>query len=91
VYSLGEEGKQFLKNGLPEKRALMLISKQGGKASLKDLSNVLDKTEIPVAIGWLKQKGWVDIKKDKDTVLEITSEGKKALKQKQKKKKYLNC
>jgi len=80
VYSLESEGKQFLKNGLPEKRALMLISKQGGKASLKDLSKVLEANEIPVAIGWLKQKGWADIKKDKDTILEITSEGKKALK-----------
>ena len=79
VYSLGKEGKQFLKEGLPEKRSLQLISEKGGKASLRDLSNVLQKYEIPVAIGWLKRKGWATIKKDKDTILEITPDGKKAL------------
>jgi phenylalanyl-tRNA synthetase alpha chain len=83
VYSLGKEGKQFLKKGLPEKRALKLISDKKGKASLKDMSSVLEKNEVPVAIGWLKKKGWANIKKeDKDTVLEITNEGKKALKAK---------
>jgi phenylalanyl-tRNA synthetase alpha chain len=76
VYSLGKEGKQFLKNGLPEKRALQLISKKGGKASLKDFSSILNKQEIPIAIGWLKRKGLVTIKKDKDTIFQITSVGK---------------
>jgi len=80
VYSLGKEGKQFLTNGFPEKSALKLISKKGGKASLKDISSVLTKQDIPIAIGWLKRKGWATIKKDKDTIFEITSEGKKALK-----------
>lgn len=80
VYSLGKEGKQFLKNGLPERRALQFISQKGGKTSLTDIKTVLEKEEIPVAIGWLKRKGWATIDKDKDTILEITSEGKKALK-----------
>ena len=31
VYSLGKEGKQFLNKGLPEKRALKLISEKNGK------------------------------------------------------------
>ena len=42
VYSLGNEGKQFLNKGFPEKRALELIVKKGGKVSLKDLSTVLN-------------------------------------------------
>jgi phenylalanyl-tRNA synthetase alpha chain len=82
VYSLGNEGKQFVKNGLPEKRALQLIYNKGGKASLNEISTVLNKQEIPVAIGWLKRKGWAYIKKDKGTILEITGDGKKALKTK---------
>jgi len=82
IYSLGKEGKQFLNKGFPEKRALELIYKKGGKATLKDISTVLNKQEIPVAIGWLKKKGWAYIKKEKDTILEITDNGKKALKQK---------
>jgi len=94
VYSLGKEGKQFLKKGLPEKRALQLISNKNGKASLKDLSSVLEKNEVPVAIGWLKKKGWANIKKEhKDTILEITDVGKKTLKtesEDEKILKYLN-
>ena len=61
VYSLGKEGKNFVKNGFPEKRALEFISKKGGKSSLKEMSSVLEKQEIPVAIGWLKRKGWTTI------------------------------
>jgi len=80
VYSLGKEGKQFLEKGLPEKKALTLISNKGGKASLSDLSTVLNKEDVPVAVGWLIKNGWANIKKDKDTILEITDEGKKALK-----------
>jgi len=89
VYSLGKEGKQFLKKGFPEKRALDLIFKNGGKASLKDLSSVLDKKEIPVAIGWLKRKNLISIKKDKETILEITKSGKKAINTKSEEEKVL--
>ena len=79
VYYLGKEGKQFLEKGLPEKIALKLISEHGGKAALKDLSQALSKGDIPVAIGWLRKKDWATIKKDKDTIFEITENGKKAL------------
>jgi len=78
VYLLGKEGKQFLDNGLPEKRALVFILKNKGKASLKDLFSVLKSNEIPIAIGWLKKNNWAYIKKDKETILEITETGKKA-------------
>ncbi len=81
VYSLGKEGKHFLEKGLPEKRALGFISDKNGRASLKDLSAVLDEQEKSVAVGWLKRNDWTTIKKEKDdTILEITEKGKKALK-----------
>jgi phenylalanyl-tRNA synthetase alpha chain len=80
VYVLGKEGKQFLQKGFPEKRALQLISDKKGKLNLKELLTVLNNQDVPVAIGWLKKKGWATIKKEKDTVLEITEDGKKALK-----------
>lgn len=79
VYSLGKEGKEYLNTGLPEKRALESIIKNNGKATLKQLSKELPKQEIPVAIGWLKRNGWANIKKEKETVLEVTSEGKTAV------------
>ena len=77
VYSIGKEGKLFLKNGFPEKKALELILKKGGKANLRDFSTILKKQDIPIAIGWLKRKGWATIKKEKDTTFEITNDGKK--------------
>ena len=80
VYMLKKEGKEFLKNGLPEKRALKIIFDKKGRATIKDISIVLRNNEIPVAIGWLKRKKWADIKKDgKDRVLVISEKGKVAL------------
>jgi len=78
VYSLGKEGRRFLEKGLPEKRALKAIFEKGGVIILSNLSGVLEKNEIPIAIGWLKKNGWATIRKDKETVLEITEKGKKA-------------
>jgi len=79
VYSLGKEGKRFVEKGLPEKRALKLLSDKKGTISLKDLSAILDSDEISVAIGWLKTNGWASIRKEKDTIIEITDKGKKAI------------
>ncbi|MCX6662637.1 MAG: phenylalanine--tRNA ligase subunit alpha, partial [Euryarchaeota archaeon] len=79
VYSLGKEGKRFVEKGLPEKRALKLLSDRKGTITLKDLSAVLDSDEISVAIGWLKTNGWASIRKEKDTIVEMTDKGKKAL------------
>lgn len=78
VYSLGKDGRRFLEKGLPEKRALKALFEKKGMISLKDLAGPLEKNEIPIAIGWLKKNGWATIKKEKETVLEITEKGKKA-------------
>lgn len=79
VYSLGTEGKRFIDTGLPEKRALRLLSEKKGIITLQDLSNVLSSAEIPIAIGWLKTNHWATIRKEKETILEITDAGRKAL------------
>jgi phenylalanyl-tRNA synthetase alpha chain len=79
VYSLGKDGKRFIDKGLPEKRALKLLMEKKGTITLKHLSTVLDPDEIPIAIGWIKTNGWATIKKDTETIIEITDAGKKAL------------
>lgn len=79
VYSLGKEGKRFIEKGLPEKRALKVLSDNKGTLPLQALSSVLDPDEIPVAIGWLKTNGWATIRKEKDTIIEITSKGTAAM------------
>ena len=90
VYSLGKEGKHFLEKGFPEKRALKALSERKGVLSLKDLSGVLDKNEVPIAIGWLKKNGWATIRKEKETVLEITEKGKKECSEVSEDEKILN-
>jgi len=78
VYSLGKEGKRFVEKGLPEKRALRLLTEKKGTITLQQLSSVLEPSEIPIAVGWLRTNGWATIRKEKDTLIEITDTGKKA-------------
>lgn len=78
LYSLGKEGERLVEKGLPEKRALKYIIKKGGKTVLTKLQETLNKDEIPIAVGWLKKKGWATIKKEGNKVLlEVTPDGKK--------------
>ncbi|MBN1861659.1 MAG: phenylalanine--tRNA ligase subunit alpha [Candidatus Thermoplasmatota archaeon] len=79
VYSLGKEGKRFVEKGLPERRALQLLSDKKGTITLQMLSDMLQPDEISVAIGWLKTNGWASIRKEKDTIIEISEKGKKVL------------
>jgi len=90
VYSLGKDGIRYLEKGLPEKRAIQAMSKRNGMISLKDLSEIIEKSEIPIAIGWLKKKGWANIKKEKETILQITEKGKQAVKDLSEDEKILN-
>jgi len=76
VFSLGPEGHRYQKEGLPEKRVACFLKEQQGSGTISMFTAVLDKKEIPIAIGWLKQKGWATIsKKDGETVLTLTDEG----------------
>ncbi len=80
TYSLGKEGEIYVEKGLPEKRALKVIHNKKGKATLRELSSILDNEEVPIAIGWLKRNGWATITKEtNDTVLTLTAAGKKAV------------
>lgn len=75
--------KQYASREFPERRALKVLDKKDGLCSLADLkkSKKLKDNEIPIALGWLKKKGWAVIsKQDGETVAEITDKGKEALK-----------
>ena len=81
-YSLAK--KSLAKKDLPERKALKYLEKVGGKCSISELQekSSLDKKKVGIALGWLKDKRWVRIvKEDGETLLEITSKGKKALKE----------
>lgn len=79
---LGSEGKKYLKKGLPERILVEVIIKKKGQVSIEDASTLvgLDPTEINIAIGWGRRKGWLQISRDKGrTFLVVEEEPKKGL------------
>lgn len=76
VYALDKEGEYFFNHGLPEKRVVKWLQSQNGKCSLKEMTSVLLPNEIPIAVGWVKKKGWATISKENnETVLTLTEKG----------------
>ncbi|MEM5872601.1 MAG: hypothetical protein QXD55_01970, partial [Candidatus Aenigmatarchaeota archaeon] len=73
MYKLTEEGKEYLKNGLPEKQLLKYLGNE------KPLQDVAKLTIANIAIGWAKKNKWILIE---NNVVKVTEEGKKALKEK---------
>ncbi|MEM5778113.1 MAG: phenylalanine--tRNA ligase subunit alpha [Candidatus Aenigmatarchaeota archaeon] len=73
MYKLTEEGKEYLKNGLPEKQLLKYLENE------KPLQDVAKLTIANIAIGWAKKNKWIVIE---NNVVKVTEEGKKALKEK---------
>jgi len=72
--SLTPEGKNYIKNGLPEKNLLKACEKE---QSLEELRKKV--TELTIALAWAKRNGWIEIDRGKITV---TKEGKSALSRK---------
>jgi len=66
MYELTEEGKKYLKEGLPEKNLLKILP--------KNIQEIKDKQ---IAIGWAKKNGWIEIR---DGLVSLTDIGKKAMK-----------
>ncbi len=82
-YSLAK--KSVGDKDLPERTALKYLKKVGGKCSIQELSegSGLDGKKTGIAVGWLRKKKWADtVKEGGETVLEMTSKGKKALREK---------
>ena len=74
TYSLTDDGLEYAKNGLPERRILnALVDKN--EIAMKDLADEtgIDKKETGIAMGWLRQKNWAQIDKG---ILKITEMGK---------------
>ena len=73
----GPGAQDALEKGLPERRALVALDKvqMSGMAELQADAG-MDKGEISIAMGWLKRRGWAEIRRvDGKPVLEITQEG----------------
>ncbi|WP_456473908.1 helix-turn-helix domain-containing protein, partial [Candidatus Pyrohabitans sp.] len=74
IAALDEEGELYAAKGLPERRALEYLRSRGGEAEISELSKVLEKEEVNIALGWLRRKGLANIAKGR---LVLTEKGKK--------------
>lgn len=79
VVSLDKNGELYTKKGLPEKRLLKALEEELSIDEAAQKAN-LEKGEINICIGTLKQKAAINIKKEKDKILlSSTEQGKKLL------------
>lgn len=78
VLAIDDEGRRYLKEGLPERRALKFLLARGGAAPAPLLvkDGAIAPEEQAIALGWLKKKGWAKFTKaGEETVLEVTDKG----------------
>jgi phenylalanyl-tRNA synthetase alpha chain len=64
LFSLGEEGKVALKEGLPERRLVEIVKKSGGSEEIRAASKHLG-DEFAIALGNAKKNGWVRVENNK--------------------------
>jgi phenylalanyl-tRNA synthetase alpha chain len=77
----GPGAKDALGRGLPERRALDALDKvQMADMAVLQADAGMDKGEISIAMGWLKRRGWAEIRRvEGKPVLEITPAGAEAV------------
>ena len=63
IFSLGEEGRIYAEQGLPEKRLVEELEKAGGELELDSLREKLGEKTFRIAISWAKRRGWISIEK----------------------------
>jgi phenylalanyl-tRNA synthetase alpha chain len=70
VVKLTKEGKLYAKNQLPERRILEMLSARDGEASITNISQEANvpRNAIHLALGWLVQKNWATINKERNTI-----------------------
>lgn len=89
IIFLGENGREYRKKGLPERRFLNALSdKFLDVKKLLDKAN-LKKQELNICIGSLKKKAAIELKKDNGLLARITDNGKNILKNKSLEEKFL--
>jgi len=71
IAKLNKEGKLYAENQLPERRILEMLYDKGGEAGITSISQEVDipRNAIPLALGWLVQKNWATINKEKNTII----------------------
>ncbi|MCJ7633872.1 phenylalanine--tRNA ligase subunit alpha [Candidatus Bathyarchaeota archaeon] len=65
IIRIGPEGERFIKKGMPE-RALVNAALNSGKLpfSQAQKNSGLSQTDVSLAIGWARRKGWIQIQRE---------------------------
>jgi len=79
VIELDENGQLYIKDGLPEIRFLKALTEEYQNISDIIVNSGIDKGEMNICIGTLKQKAAIDVTKDGGLKIKITEPGKKLL------------
>lgn len=68
---LGPEGRKFLREGVPERRLVSSVLDLNGRATFDQATRAsgLEKQEATIAIGWAKQKNWLTVRKEEETLI----------------------
>jgi phenylalanyl-tRNA synthetase alpha chain len=71
LVKLNKEGRLYAQKSLPERRILDLLQAKGGEISIAEMSKALKLSQeaVPLALGWLVQKKWAKINKEKNTII----------------------
>lgn len=79
IVNLDDNGKTYLKQGLPEKRFLNTILKK--ELSFDEISakSELSKQELSISLGILKSKAAIETRKDQGLMVKITDQGRKLI------------
>lgn len=79
IATLNKEGKTYTKRGLPERRLIKSLIKLGGKAEIDKVVQdaKLEGQLVPIALGWLRRKGWATIEREGHTLKVLKEEPKR--------------
>jgi len=63
--ALTEEGEEYAKKGLPERRLVKALAELGGEGEIKRVASRagLSGQELTIALGWARKKGWVSVER----------------------------
>lgn len=74
IIRLGPEGERFIKTGLPERRLTDAVSlRRGLPLSEAQTASGLSPSDMLLAIGWARKKGWVEIYREGDQTVIVHS------------------
>jgi phenylalanyl-tRNA synthetase alpha chain len=70
IARLNAEGKMYATNGLPERQAVRVLSRLGGKAPLEEIfrRTELGKQLIAIVLGWIQRKKWATLDSKTNTL-----------------------